>query len=404
MPLALLAVPAGAQGNVIVLGPTAGPGIDTSDPQTAVSLAQDGDTILVKPGDYPGVLVIDGKSLTVVADQGSPPKFQNVFVSNLAAGQRVTLQGLRIRFGIGSPLTISANAGQVWLENVEVTSSGVGEAVRIITSSSVVCHRVVAFGGVADPVFGLAGGGVTADNSRLYVYDSILLGGDGELGDCSPPFWTDGGPGTPGITLDDSFLFVSGSILQGGDGGGMPLDYCLSCPPAMPGVGEHGVVMLGARTELWTLDSTLVGGTGGSGGPSCPGGGTAPGFVGSGTVTELTGPSLAMRVSSPVRELGSLDVTLTGPAGNSAFLAFGLDTADAFLPVHKGALLVALAGPLVSLGPLSASGMVTLSLPAPLLPAGFDSMVFFGQSAFVDPSALAVIGEPASVLVLDQAF
>ena len=59
-----------AQGQVIVIDAANGPGTDFTN-LAGVASAPDGSTVLIRTGDYPGPLTINGKSLTVQADEGA---------------------------------------------------------------------------------------------------------------------------------------------------------------------------------------------------------------------------------------------------------------------------------------------------------------------------------------------
>ncbi len=407
--LLLLALPTFAQGKVIVVGPAAGPGIDETSLQAAIDLAVDGDTILVKPGSYAQGFAIDAKALTIVADDGTKPVFDQAgSVVNLGPTQRVVIQGLRVELSAlnAVPLSLTDNAGQVWLEDVEASAltfqSINPEGIYVGNSASVVLLRVTALGGILLPFLN-AGGGLNAVNSRISAYDSTFTGVDGTIAVCVPGFPADGQDGSPGATLQNTFLFASGSTFQGGAGGGLSVAACGSCPLLSPGDGGPGLVMTGAGTLVYTLETQLLGGSAGLSAPTCAGGAGGPGSLG-GALVPLSGSGLGLTASSPVRELGTLNVTLEGPAGSPAFLAIALDSTDAFLPGFKGTLLVSASGPPIGLGPLPPSGVLDLALPVPSLPPGFESLVLFGQSAFLDAASLTVLGAPAAVVVLDSAF
>ena len=84
-----------------------GPQHDVWDLQTAVSLAQDGDRILVEPGNYLGDVAIN-KSITMLPMQeGTRYTVQGRVYLGGASGKRVVLSGIRVLTSIDFQATLS---------------------------------------------------------------------------------------------------------------------------------------------------------------------------------------------------------------------------------------------------------------------------------------------------------
>lgn len=84
-----------------------GPQHDVSDLQTAVSLANDGDRILVEPGNYLGDVAIN-KSITMLPMQeGTRYTVQGRVYLGGASGKRVVLSGIRVLTSIDFQATLS---------------------------------------------------------------------------------------------------------------------------------------------------------------------------------------------------------------------------------------------------------------------------------------------------------
>ena len=66
----MLAIRASAAGQVIVVDPVAGPGVDFTSVSDAVLAAADGDTVLVHAGTYAASVTVSSKSLAIVAQPG----------------------------------------------------------------------------------------------------------------------------------------------------------------------------------------------------------------------------------------------------------------------------------------------------------------------------------------------
>ena len=101
VPFAIALTSAVHAGEIIVDRSGAG---DTVDISSALALAQDGDLILVRPGAYAENLLIDGLSVSIVAQhEGSATVEGRLVIRSLSSTQPVLLHGLRFE-GVTDPL------------------------------------------------------------------------------------------------------------------------------------------------------------------------------------------------------------------------------------------------------------------------------------------------------------
>ena len=92
--LGLVALAVLAEASVLVVAPSGAP---YTQIQPAIDAAVDGDTILVKAGNYPG-FTLDAKSLAVVADVEDSVQLTSLTrIENLGPGQCATLTGRSAR-------------------------------------------------------------------------------------------------------------------------------------------------------------------------------------------------------------------------------------------------------------------------------------------------------------------
>jgi len=93
---------------VWVVDQAAGPGADFATLGDALAVANDGDTLLVRDGDYAEAIVIDGLGIDLVAEETSLVVVRGLTVRNLAAGRSVVVHGIEV-----APLTIESGVGLV---------------------------------------------------------------------------------------------------------------------------------------------------------------------------------------------------------------------------------------------------------------------------------------------------
>jgi len=267
----LVATPAGANG-IRIVSTTGGPSFTTL--QSAVDAAVDGDVILVGGGSYFGAVVIDDKSLWIVAPPvGEVAVTGLIAVRNLSAGKAVFVSGIGTTSNLG--LDLQNNAGPVWLQFCTFRASQGGPATacngsnevfpvaRITNSSEVALFGCSITGGeggsaiaVLPPAIGGDGGtALSIVSSNVALHDTVLLGGKaGETEGCSS-----GPTAGDGCTVTGTgTAYLAGCTIRGGDGfDGLGTSTC-------GGPGGRGLV-IGAGTPVHLATNTLLPSEGGHG-------------------------------------------------------------------------------------------------------------------------------------------
>ncbi len=197
-----------------------GNGHPYSQISTAVTAAQDGDTVLVDGGWY-GAFVVSGKSLTIVAEQGQAVSISffgivplRSTVQGLQAHQRVVIRG------IDGPFHLYDNAGTVRLEDCTIVGQP-GDC------ASVFCVPPTA--------------GVEATDSASVAITRCSLEGGAGNSNTVPPFNHCVGGG-PGLKVFGSTVALYDSTVSGGAASG-------SCPAGTPTDISSGAVLQGLSPQ-----------------------------------------------------------------------------------------------------------------------------------------------------------
>ncbi len=304
----------------------AGPA-DFAQISDAIAWAAEGDTIWIRGGDYDGIEII-GKSLHLIAKEGSRVTVDGLVVANLTEKQLVTIGGLGFWNSRVLPLdqpamTILNCAGSVRLQDCrfrEDVTIPTGSSHRSTVSLAVVNSQDVDLtrcklrgGWYSDPAMP-EGACLTAVDSRLALHDSEIEGFKG-----GSAYDMSAGDGGVGVYLLDSTLISTRSRIRGGQGG---------FSNVMPGDGGAGLIAQGTSQAyflgdfngfLWFL-------------PEGGGGGYCEGFYcssGSQGVDYIVGPGASIhRSSSPSRswqceglsfDNRSLSLTVWGEAGDQVY-------------------------------------------------------------------------------------
>jgi hypothetical protein len=400
-----LAVHASAEGQVHVVAPSPGPGVDFTSVQAAITAAAEGDTILVRSGAYLG-FTLTGKSLALTADAGADVHFAGLgYIAGLLPGQFVSLRGFTFGGDSGlAALRLESNAGAVWIEDCALHGQdGAGlfasAAHALLTqdcASVTLVHCQLAAGdsGVADALRALG--------SSVHVYGSTLAGGGG---DCFPNQQCP----TAGAAAElyASFLTAQGSTFTGGTSGpGIQLSEPCSpftCVPSFGGPALHFIGSL-APSTAFLYSSTLV--PGAKLGTCCSFAGPStdadPGA--SATVTEISGAALGLDVDSPLREQQASSFVFTGTPGDLVSLHVALAPGDLFKASLGGPWL--LSGPIVMalFAAVPAGGVLSVPFLVPALPAGAESLAVTLQAARVAATGGKLIAEPARLVLLEASF
>lgn len=331
-----------------------GPGAHFANLPAAVAAAANGDTILVRAGDY-APFSIQGKFVTIRGEGSATTRILGLPTGpavrvDLPGGTTV-LSGLRLEGGVPS---LQLQNAAVELLDCEVTGhSGVGlvgAAVGLLNTHCIAC-RCTFQGGVALGS-AVSGMGVFSQGDSTLLADHCFLRGGDVVGPGSPIQLPGAGLWCEGRMRLDGCRVRGGSTSSGGAPGiGVGLDSTLrivgdvtSYVAAGFGAGQTG-------TALQNLSGTAF-----HNGPIT--------LVGSVSGTLRPGPSLPrLQVVGFARADGTLDalqpvqVTLDGLVPNGfGFVTFGDPVFTVAAPPFASELLVGGAGAAVFVTPLDAAG------------------------------------------------
>lgn len=371
----------------------------------ALAAAQDGDTILVRPGTYLPFTITD-KAVTVVAEGNAVVQANGLYtpavrIQMLAAGKQVVVRGLRGVYGV----SVIGCAGAVWIDGFQNTDAigncfgGVLAGAHVETSARVTFTRCSLVGESGDFVTGFSNGqgspGVRAIGSTLSLLDCQIRGGRGVNYD-SAPWGGEPVPGAAGLLLTGSTVTITGCAIAGG-GGGVAQDVCGGVHPP----GGAGVAFTGAASTLRSADSTAVGGVT-SLEPLCPGqsGPAGPAISGSGTIVPLPGFARHLQANAPVRGGEVLTLAVGGQPGDLPLVV--VSSGHEPIPfANGGALLVAMPPEELFLLPtLDASGTSGVAFPVPDVGALVGAATFYAQAVFLDTASTVWLGAGTTIVLV----
>ncbi len=223
-----------AQGAVLRVDAGGGGGFTTI--QAAVDAAVDGELVLVATGTYAG-FTIDGKSLVVAADAGASVLIQGgATLTNVSAIQTASLVGLEMEASDICPaesalVSVVSCAGPVFLQDLNLRCEGplfdvlFGadiDAVLVEASSSVCIVDSILNGNASDSAFlncNTVRRALVTIDSRVFVYGSNLIGGDGDFAYFTLFGSFPARPGHEGLSQTGGSVFAVDSTIVGGDGG-----------------------------------------------------------------------------------------------------------------------------------------------------------------------------------------
>jgi hypothetical protein len=381
----------------------------------ALAAAQDGDTLLLRPGNYTLPLmefVITDRSLTLAADGTGDVQIGGLKVVQNVAGKRVVLRGLNADAfpGLGTGEGLRIQGGEVLAEDCSfsgrdgavsvVNTAAVG--VRVDSGHVVLARCAIEGGRGADTsaAFGLparagAAGLHVSAAARTSVYGGTLTGGAGGNAILGGTVEV-GAAGGPGVFATNGLLFLAGTMASGGAGGfgdavpGSPTDYA----------GGDAVHLEGV-CDLAQLDLTLVPGAGGQ--IVGRGTGTAgDAFDGPlSTVTTHDGPYRSYALGDPSPEGETVQLDYSGLPGDLLAIFVAPVPATLPLPAKQGVwhLGSPLFGPYIFSAP---SGTLSLNIPVPNMGLGPDGAVLLYEQIFVKPaSGPALLSSPSIHLIVD---
>jgi hypothetical protein len=363
-------------------------GGDFTTLQAAIDAANQHDSILVRPGDYPEpITVVHDKALRIVADgdgvtlrwlgmEGQAPS-RTLFIADLS------LENLNVGWwDLGSEPVES----EVLVQGCTIAppDGGLQDAVFVTSSTrSVTFVSCTARGGTEChwDACGLSDGGegYSFGGQRAVAHFCLGFGGNGGTyadGFCTSGCDLYGGNGalvrTP-FVFPASLLISSRCYLEGGWGGDGPDDpdlYCCGGPPPEPNFPSAG------------LDLE-------AGGEHVP----------------LTTPLARLRFPALLREGESYDIRVVAPAGSEVYL-LEADEPD-LLPLGPAVgvlhLDLAYADAERHLGTLPSSGSLTVPAVAPHMKAGVESRMRYLQLV-VEDGAAPYLSNPVGSLLVDESF
>lgn len=405
--VAMSATPASA--DVLVVDAAGGPGSQFTKVNPAVQAAAEGDVIVVRSGNYDLPAYLGSKSLTIQAD-GAAYFFDmywgsggGIVVSNLPAGKRIVLRGLRFLglfdFAVQTDATsMSAKdcVGSLWIDSCTSNSQIVLKncANVVVTNSSLQ-------GGDNSGPPSLPIPAIDSVSSNIYLHDTTLIGGNGHGASSSLPLFASV-DGAAAVRMVGGTALLSNCSASGGKGGNGYLNSFGGCLSA--GLGGPALHLASGNPTVTSIDCVFtIGKTGATpGGCSPPTGTVAAVDVDSGTWTPWAGAPGGFTASSPVRGQQSLQLTFQDVAGSSALVLLSADAASALTPQFSGALHLGSPLLVTGLGSIPAEGTLTLPIVVPPLPAGVLSVVVYLQGATCPPTTPCTLGPPSTVVVLDS--
>lgn len=377
--------------SVLVVDKAGGTGSHHTTIGAAVAVAQDGDLVLVRAGDYGETVVVDGIALRIQADENAKVFVAELHVTNLAANQDVTIAGIGVlAFVDPDPqFSLANNLGNVWIELDEDRASNVGVFGRIVDCADVVL-RGCEFGSNFFPrcvtsTSNCYPAALEIERSRVSLFDCRLDGFRGQ--DCT--FFEDG---APGILATDSELWVYSSTVAGGSGSS-------DCGGAsFPGDGGAGIEMQGA-SELDRLDSTTQGGRGGTG--LFGSGANGPGVRSNGGIVRSHGNRGRILAFPPVARTGATStVDYQGKPFDVVFLLIASQPSPlSYAPGVIGPLVVSPSALVVRVGKAGAGGKLSMGLSVPPTLNGARSY-FLQAAALNHADSEIVMGAPSQLHVL----
>jgi hypothetical protein len=408
-------------------------GADFTQIQPAIDAALDGDTILVKPGNYPS-FTINAKALTVIGEAGALPSVNaTVLIANVAEGQVVSLARLTVK-GVSTGLAAQGAkalrvlncAGPVRAVQCEflgrngqlvpMTPPGVGVHVDGAHDFAISGSTVKGGAGISDhgclfdtTTAGLSGLWIEGEGS-VAAYECIIDGGHGGNGGDTT------GAGGAGILTTPSsagalpFVFAGRSNIHGGGGGNTD---CMYGCPSDGGPGFHLVDAAHPEPDAigWALDLMIGGGAAGviqsKTWVSC-----GPAFEGPAYSDllpfQFQAASLGFSMPAIAREGDFVTVTFTGPPGAHVFVNDRLTTTFEAVASWRGVSLAQFppdGAPMreIKWGVIPSSGELKRTYHVPQLPPGEEAQTRFLQAYRVGANGIT-LGSFRTLTILDSAF
>ena len=390
---------------------------DTLDITSALAFAQDGDLILVRPGTYREDLLLDGLSVSIVAQQeGTAVVEGRLVIRSISSHQPVLLHGLRFE-GVSDPaldaqlptlegldldgqLTVArcAFVGAPAADSTQAFDPVGGAGARLEDAFRFTARASIFLGG--DGVDELSctdgdgGDGLQLESSRAALWGCELEGGGGMS--CTFDLGDGPGEGGAGLRAEGSRIFLSGCAMDGGAGGENG-DFI----PLPGGDGGNGAAT-DALTRLILVDTTSAGGAGGGSFAGPPGASGLP-FAGAGLVRTLPGASEDHETPIFVRAQSLHPIEVRGTPGAVARLHL-VPAAPFFFDVARAAGATPGVGPVPTqelvLGTIPASGVLNASVGIPALPPAATTLEFTFLVVTRSGAMASVLGAPLRVVAI----
>jgi hypothetical protein len=388
-----------AQTAVHVVAPVAGPGVDFTSIAAAVAAAADGDTVLVRSGNYPA-FGVNGHSVAITAEEGGDVVVAGgVFVIGVPAGGFVSLHGLSVHADeFSAALSLLNNPGPVWVEDCTLTGfeHTFFSVFLLGTPALLVDHSdsVAVTGCLLQGGSGTAGEpGASCVSSNVHLYGSTLIGGAGH---CEEPPSQHCGDAGAGLRVWGGFASAQSSTLVGG-AAAAGFSSCPGCQCSQVGQGGVAVELSTGSPWLDFYDTTL---TPGPATAPCGAAGSDIAGAGNGVLEQSFGGKFVLSGGSPMNEGGLTTLSADGRPGDLAFVLFSLLPQDAWMAKQNGTLLCSVPLVLVALGQLDAKGQLTVPIEVPPLPAGFEGLPIVLQGLRLSDGEGLLLANPLRPVLL----
>jgi hypothetical protein len=384
-----------AQNQLWIVDDNPGPGVDFGAIQPAIDAASEGDSILIRDGEYAGFVIV-GKSLELLSDDFAAVGPSSV--SGLGPNQWVSLYRMNFRqigqILVNPTLKLEACAGRVWMQHCVVSAGSTSSGANTLGMRIQDCQVVDLLDSTVSGAFGKQGTssspstgngsvGLEVSFSRLFAFNTTFVGGSGGSGlPDSLASAYDGGNGALAMRADGGELYLERCDLYGGSGGSGSGGF--DCGEG----GDAAYALKLNSVPSWIRGCQIEAGYGGSPGfafpPYCNDYGFTPPTAIDGPVPEsLGGPVRRLEFMGPAKEGQNVPLLFRGAPGDFALLLFAPAPAGEFLPAYQGARLVSYPGlSIVPVGSLDGGGMLQSNLTMPQLPPGLSINSAFLQGAF----------------------
>jgi hypothetical protein len=384
-----------------------------SNVQSAIDAAQNGDSIVVEPGSYPG-FTIDNRARLDIAVDGNAQINGSINVTNCLG--YIVLSGFNVHgvnaAGQRNALTITNDSGPVRILDCTLTGANaagcIGGAGAVVSGSHNVEFVDCTFFGTDSGQQLPGASGMYCLDSHVALYDCSLRGGRATCYDCGFSGW-DGGDG---LTASNTWIFASRCEFYGARGADGPLS-------TWGGNGGNGLELTGSSvSEAWIVDCIAQGGQGGLGdsfGSNCCGftcisegdGNPGSGMVvgGGASLHPISGFGRSLNVPSIARTQIPFVMQFAGQPNEWVYFSLSTATGFQWQPAFNG---VSFASTIVPpqwyrAGTARANGILYVWFTFPDFQPGIVvAQTWHVQSLHRNPQGDVVLGPSRPILLLDS--